>query len=319
MKAASDIEQQAADWLARRDGDAWSAPAQQEFDAWLQASTAHRIAWLRLNSVWRRADRLSSMHTPGQLSVPAPPRRWPLARVSDWRIAATLLLACALGLLLASTDILNRPAAYETAVGENRTVALADGSRMMLNTDTRLRARLAKGRRTVWLDAGEAYFEVAHDAGRPFVVEAGDSRVTVLGTKFSVRRDGNHVSVTVVDGRVQVSPVNTAAAPAIVTRDDLVVADGGAMQVSRQTAVQVDNQLGWRQGKLILDQMTLAQAAAEFNRYNRVKLVIADPAAAHMRIGGSFNVDNVDGFARLLHQGFGLKVETGKDQIKIIP
>jgi transmembrane sensor len=316
MKAASDIERQAADWLARRDGDAWSDLAQQDLDAWLQSSTAHRVAWLRLGSVWRRADRLSSMHAPGQRSVSA--RRSPLARFSSWRVAAGVLLACALGVLLASTDIVNRPAAYETAVGESRTVALADGSRMMLNTDTRLRARLAKGRRTVWLDSGEAYFEVAHDATRPFVVEAGGSRVTVLGTKFSVRRDGSHVSVTVVDGRVQVSPVNIAAAPAIVTRDDLVVADGGAMRVSRQTALQVDNQLGWRQGRLVLDQMTLAQAAAEFNRYNRVKLVIADPVAAQMRIGGSFNVDNVDGFARLLHQGFGLKVETGKDQIKIM-
>ncbi|WP_394778648.1 FecR family protein [Undibacterium sp.] len=341
MNSAALIEEQAADWIARRDSGSWSVQQQAEMDAWINAATAHRIAYLRLNSAWQRADRLSSLHVPSRNSVPG--KSFALPRFSGWRVAAGLALAASAALFAALPGGQDKAASFATAVGESKAVSLADGSHITLNTDTRLRASIANGKRTVGLESGEAYFEVAHDASRPFVVEAGDSRVTVLGTKFSVRREAGQVKVVVVDGRVQVSealadnagkeaPVNggngsngsngSGAAPpgsvAIVTRNDTLVAEHGNMAVMRKTPEQVSNQLGWRQGKLILDDMTLDQAAIEFNRYNRKKLVIADPVAGQVRIGGSFNVDNVDGFARLLHQGFGLRVEAGKDEIKIL-
>ena len=146
-------------------------------------------------------------------------------------------------------------------------------------------------------------------------------RITVLGTKFSVRRDGEQVQVVVAEGRVQVSPAGNrgadAGSTAIITRNDTLTASNDVVEISHRTEQQVAGQLGWRQGKLILDQMTLAQAAREFNRYNRKQLIITDPAVAQIRIGGNFNVDNVDGFARLLQQGMGLRVDTAGDQIKI--
>jgi transmembrane sensor len=313
MMCAADIEAQAADWLARRDGAHWSDQEQQTLDAWLNEATAHRIAYLRLSSVWQRADRLSSLHTPGRKTVRP---SWSGA----WRIAAGLALLAGAGWFAAAAGLLDRPASYGTALGQSTSLALADGTRLTLNTNTHLRARLATARRTVWLDSGEAYFEVAHDAQRPFVIEAGPRRITVLGTKFSVRRDGDQVQVTVTDGRVQVSPAGdaeNAGAATIITRNDSLVATTSEVAVRHQTEQQVASQLGWRQGKLILDQMTLAQAAQEFNRYNRKQLIVTDPAVAQIRIGGSFNVDNVDGFARLLQQGMGLKIERAGDDIKI--
>lgn len=318
MMRAADIEAQAAEWLARRDGEGWTEQHQQELDAWIDAATAHRVAWLRLESVWRRADRLGSLHNPERKAVPVTPV-WPALNARAWRIAAgvaVLVGAAWLGLAGLRTE----PERYQTALGQSTALALQDGTRVTLNTNTRMRASLAASQRTVWLDKGEAYFEVTHDASRPFVVEVGTRRVTVLGTRFSVRRDDNgQVRVNVVDGRVQVSPAGAAAAgaPAIIARNDSLIAAGDAVLVSHQTDLQTASRLSWRQGRLVLDQMTLAQAAQEFNRYNQRQLVIADPVAAQMRIGGSFNVDNIDGFARLLQQGMGLKVERQGDTIKI--
>lgn len=317
MSDAARIEEQAADWLARRDGEGWSEEQQREMDAWIGGATAHRVAYLRLNSAWRRADRLASMRVPGRASVPQRRFALPLVRLAGWRMAASAVLLAAGGGWFAWSASAERPAAYSTVLGESRAVALADGTSVTLNTNTRLRSQIAGRKRTVWLDSGEAYFEVAHDASRPFVVEAGNSRIKVLGTKFSVRREAGQVTVAVVDGRVQVSNTG-AAAVGVVTRNDTLVDEHGQMRVSHATSEQVVGQLGWREGKLNLNQMTLGQAAAEFNRYNRRKLVIADPAAAQMRIGGSFNVDNVDGFVRLLEQGFGLKAQAGKDEITIV-
>jgi transmembrane sensor len=318
MKSATQIDAQAADWIARRDGYSWSDEQQLQLDQWLDEATAHRVAYLRLRSTWSRADRLSSLHVPGKISVPLKTVRHP--RFSIWRVAASILIATTLGSLIATGIVLNGSRSYSTALGESKAVALADGTHLVLNTDTQVRTRIADGTRTVWLDSGEAYFEVAHDPRHPFVVEAGDSRITVLGTKFSVRRDADHVDVVVVDGRVQVSEVGSGAqaGTTVVTKNDVVVASRDQMVVTKKTAEQVLDQLGWRQGKLVLDQMTLKQAAIEFNRYNRKKLVIDDPAVENIRIGGSFNVDNVEGFAHLLHEGFGVKVEEADDEIKIV-
>lgn len=321
---ASQIEEQAANWLARRDAGGWTQPQQAELDAWLQAATAHRVAYLRLAHAWQRADRLTLLRDPCRPSVAAPGWGLVWSRFSSRRMAAGLLLAAALGGVLAASGLLRPGTGYSTALGETKSVALADGSRVALNTDTRLRARMADGQRTVWLERGEAYFEVTHDAQRPFVVEAGSSRVTVLGTRFSVRRDGEQLKVVVAEGRVQVAAVGAtggagpdSAAATVITRNDALVLAHGQAAVTHGSAEQVANQLVWRQGRLVLDDMTLAQAAAEFNRYNSVKLVITDATAAELRIGGSFNVDNVQGFARLLQQGFGLKVEVEKEEIRV--
>lgn len=309
MSGAEAIESAAADWLARQDGDAWDAQAQQAFDAWLQASTAHRIAYLRLQTAWRRADRLDQL--PADAGAV---QRRSRDRFSPWRIAAGLALVCGAALFAARHSSAPAPQDYATAIGENRTLALADGSRLTLNTGTRLRAEISAGVRKVWLDGGEAYFDIAHDAAHPFVVEAGRSRITVLGTRFVVRREGDVVKVAVVEGKVR---VDQGGRQAMLLANDTAQADSGAIATARKTPAQLRQLLGWREGRLVMDQLSLAQAAQEFNRYNRRQLVIADPALSGMVIGGSFAPENIDGFGRLLQQGFGLRVDSRADRIII--
>jgi transmembrane sensor len=318
MKDRAGIEECAAGWIARQDGAGWSAEHQQEFEAWLAASTAHRIAYLRLASAWKRADVLAqpdSAAAPALPALAAAPTARRAPRFAAWRIAAAVLLTAGIGLAAFNWQPAPAGVAYRTAVGASRAVALADGSTVTLNTDTRVRASVGRERRVVWLDQGEAYFEIAHDATHPFVVEAGDKRITVLGTKFSVRRDGAKLTVAVVEGRVQVE--TAGALPAVLTRNTTAIAAQDQLQLSGRTPAEIAQALSWREGTLVFDQVTLAGAAAEFNRYNTRKLVIADAAAGAVTIGGRFEVNNVDGFARLLHQGFGLDVASGGDRVVI--
>jgi transmembrane sensor len=207
--------------------------------------------------------------------------------------------------------------AYVTEVGGHATVPLADGSRIELNTDTKVRAALEETERAVWLDRGEAYFEVAKDASRPFVVYAGDRKITVLGTKFSVRRQGDRVVVAVAEGKVRLDSVRRQKPPAVVTGGDVVIANAAATLVTPKSLERVESELAWRRGLLMFDKASLVEAAAEVNRYNRKKLVVEDETAAAIRITGSFEAENVDAFARLLREAFGLSVVEEDGEIRI--
>lgn len=309
------IEQQAAAWLARKDGDQWCAVDQAQLDQWLALATAHRVAYLRLAAAWSAANQLA----PG---VPEPAaaqaQRRPLPRFSTWRLAAAIVLTvgAAAGLLAVRSNVAE--VRYETQLGAHQTHALKDGSELTLNTATLLRARVSKNERTVWLDKGEAYFDIAHDQAHPFVVISGANRITVLGTKFTVRREAGATDVVVVDGRVQVDNGQVSSlSPVILVKHQKLVATAATMLKSDESDARIEQVLSWREGKLVFDQVTLAYAAAEFNRYNKKKLVMADAEAARLQIGGRFDVGNVAGFASLLRRGFGLDVRETDDTITI--
>lgn len=307
------IEEAAARWLLRSEEAEWSVVDQATLDAWLEESPEHKVAYWRLEMGWREADRLAALKSP-----PSP--RDVKRRVRDvgWRLIGGASIAAAFLAMFMSINLLEHRT-YGTEVGGHQTVPLADGTKVELNTATQLRAKVDARGRAVWLDRGEAYFEVAHDPRRPFVVHAGDRTVTVLGTKFSVRRNDDQVEVAVIEGRVRIDAVEAErpTPPTIVTRGDIVIAAGRSTLVEPKSVERVANELTWRQGLLTFDQTTLGDVAAEFNRYNRKSLKITDPAAAAIRINGRFEADNVEDFARLLRQGFGLKVEDDGERIQV--
>ncbi|AXJ96125.1 MULTISPECIES: FecR family protein [unclassified Sphingomonas] len=317
MSAARDIEQQAAHWLVVREQPGWSADREVVLRAWLNESVAHKAAFWRLEAGWTAADRLAAMR--GSEQRPAP-LQWVSAPV--WAIAASILLVCMAVLSLwhlrsGSAD--SSMIRVATGIGGRRQVALTDGSAVTINTASALRASFANGRRRVWLDRGEAFFEVAHDKRHPFVVFAGGRQVTVLGTKFSVRRDGDTVTVAVVEGRVRVEDSDTAMPEraAIITAGDVAIVRGRSMLLADRSEQRVQDALTWRRGVLTFDQVTLEQAAHEFNRYNSRQIRLGNAQAARLRIGGSFEATNVDAFTRLLHDAFGLTVITDHDGVTI--
>ena len=314
------IEARAADWIAERDHAEADLPPEREqaLEDWLNASTAHRVAYLRLEHAWQRANRLRALQSSSPALKAEPSMRarlgW-LARPPVYRTAAGLSLALLAFVLVADFGAAPATQNYATARGQRESVALADGSHLTLNTATQLRAAVTPKAREVWLDQGEAFFDIAHDAQRPFVVHAGKQTVTVLGTKFSLFREGDRLRVAVLEGRVQVKTARSN--PTVLARDEAALADVGNVLVTKKSSQQLNASLGWLQGKLVFDQVSLADAARQFNRYGGKQLVIEDAAAARIGIGGVFDANNVDAFARLLHAGFGLQVEVKGDEIRV--
>jgi transmembrane sensor len=315
------VEQQeriAADWLAREDRGL-TPREHAAMQAWLEESSRNRVAYLRLKGAWDRADRLAALraprHAPLEVGIGRPPH---------WKLLGKLLAAAVVLLALMAGGVfhfLNRPPPssaqiYVTGIGANRQVRLADGSHMELNTDTRVHAEVTSTARTVTLDSGEAYFDVVHDATRPFVVYAGNRRITDLGTRFSVYRKGDDVRVTVQEGRVRVDLLDgpAVASPVVAEAGHAVIARGAETLLISKSPGDIANDLSWRGGMLVFNQQTLAEAAEQFNRYNRRRIVV-EGGARKIRIGGSFRKDNVAGFAALLHQGFGLTVSRRGDDI----
>jgi transmembrane sensor len=309
--SADQIEILAATWLARADRGL-SPEDQSALDAWLDSSSLNRVAYLRLKSVWGRADRLTVLKSPLPQARPRAARR-PMMMAA---IAAALTVMLAAGGYV--TWRLHADKAFATGIGATQQVQLADGTRMELNTNTRVHTDVTAARRAVTLDSGEAYFDVVHDARRPFIVYAGNRRITDLGTKFSVFRDGDDVRVLVREGEVRVDILDKSAlsTPVVAKAGHAVIAKGGETLLLAKPDQDIANALSWRSGMLVFSQQTLAEAAEQFNRYNE-KQILVEGDARKIRIGGSFKADNVDVFALLLRRGFGLSVNDQGERIAV--
>ncbi len=316
MPRARDVREAAAAWLERRVAGEWSSADQAELDAWLAQSPSHMAAFLRVEAAWDRTYRLSVLRKPvGETD----------ARETAWMFPMIAKIAAAAG-VIAVIGIMGlhyfqppQERTYSTRVGGHELVTFADGSRIELNTNTILRARMTTNERVVWLDRGEAYFEIKHDSAHPFVVMVGSHRVTDLGTKFRVRRDPGRLQVSVMQGRVTFdTPDQGKLSPlAVLTPGDVAVATAKTISVTRESAQALTDQLSWRKGVLVFDRTTLAEAAAEFNRYNRDKLVIADDSIARRAIGGTFPTDNLEAFIGVTQDLLGLHVKRNGHEIVI--
>jgi transmembrane sensor len=346
MDNSLEIEEQAGAWLAKRDGGEWSAEEQARFARWLGASTAHRVAFLRLEEMWDRALRLQALGagaTPGAVPSSDDWHNSPFfeehrASSGTERVAADsgaltdaetekpsaikrirrlgLQVGVAAGIVLAiiitvAWNAWPRHQSFATPVGGIASVPMRDGSRITLNTDSKVQLALTDTERRVDLKQGEAFFEVAKDPVRPFVVVAGSKRVTAVGTQFSVRRVGDEVSVFVSDGRVRVEDsvkAGSADANVLVSPGGIVRAGSKVMVLQENAASAVEDHLSWRSGYLVFREVPLAQAVAEFNRYNEQKIAIQDPAVETIRVSGKIRATNFDAFLRLVEDGLAVRV-----------
>jgi transmembrane sensor len=210
------------------------------------------------------------------------------------------------------------PLAYRTAIGDLRSIALADGSAATLSSDSAIDVALSSRERHIDLTRGEAYFDVAKDAARPFAVQAGDSRIVAVGTRFAVRRDGDDVRVVVTEGtvRLESTPVDGRSQPVtLLPAGSTALANRSGVLVRTGSAIDAERALDWRRGYLVFLDTPLAVAVAEFNRYNTRPLVIGDATAAQLRVGGSFRWSNAEVFANLLEQALPVRAEREADRI----
>lgn len=304
---AMQIEREASEWLMRIDREGRTPTLTAELDAWLAGDRRRQGALLQAEAAWAMLDGLAGRE-PEQAPPPRLNRRWLLAG-GGAAIAASLI---------GGFFLLPGEESFETEVGEVRRVPLADGSSAAINTRSRVAIAFAAERRTVRIEEGEAFFQVARDPARPFLVEAGRVRVQAVGTAFSVRRRETGADVLVTEGVVEAwadgaegNRVRLAAG------QSAFVADNAAITERPAAPSEVDRALAWRSGRIDLAGETLSHAAGEFNRYNRRQIAIADPRLAGERFYGVFRTDDPEGFAMAVHSSLDVPVRSDADGIAI--
>ena len=318
-------ETQAAAWLIRLEGNT-SPELLAQWREWLTEDTRHHATYVRIESGWRQTECLKSLRPldrtvdPDVLTTfpglqPFRPARRDAFRPSAVRVA--FAAAVAVATMVLATWVHTPKAEHvmrRTELGGFSRTVLSDGSTVLLNTNTEIQVRFNRSMREVILTRGEALFTVAHAEGRPFEVTAGATSVRAIGTSFVVRRvEATSVEILVSRGRVCVAAGSATAPVMLAAGDDTRVDARGHVATARADASEIDRRLAWTRGQIWLNETTLAEAIAEFNRYNSRKFVIADPALATLRVGGSFAATDPKAFVAALERVFGIRALSAQD------
>lgn len=327
MRGHDDEEkvEMAAQWLARQ--DAGLSPAEEaEFERWLEVDPRHAAAVAELSSAWATMNRPREIgradHVLGELAARAGRRRMRHATIGLSMVglaAAVVVLSFQPFRARAPNDA----TATQVAIRPDRQ-KLPDGSVVQLNAGAHIQVDYSATRRLVRLVRGEAYFGVAKDQARPFVVSAGGVEVHAVGTEFAVRFAPDLVDVVVTEGRVAVArtvvsaplvtPRASAVEPVLVEagRRAIVPEVNSASAQVRLEALEpaeIDATLAWRSRRVEFTGVPLSRAVALFDRHNRLRFTIEDSALAELRVSGIYWIDDPEGFARLLQSSFDLRVE----------
>ncbi len=314
-------------WIARIDRGLTAEEA-RELERWLAADRANAVAFAALAELWEQTGR------PGELAklLPAetlgPQPRSATRPVAAAAAVAAVAIVGALAWTLRPASEATSPSVqiapqtyeYQTVVGAQSTVHLPDGSAVTLNTASEIEVRYSAGERAVLLEEGEAFFDVMHDAARPFRVYAGGRAMQAIGTAFDVRLDaGNHVRLMVTQGVVGVIAVagepGTAAAAVIETTVEagkLARLDVGPATVENLGIDAVQTRLSWQRGMLAFEDEPLEAVLAEMGRYTTIELV-PDVAVRDVRVGGYFRATDVDGLLFALEENFGIRSTRAPD------
>ncbi|MDE8650189.1 FecR family protein [Novosphingobium album (ex Liu et al. 2023)] len=304
---SASVEDTAIRWAVRIDAQDLSDHEQRALDGWLRQDSRHRGALFRARAGLALVDGLG-----------AEPLAEPHPAVRRWVRASAAIAAGFAGLLALSLSwSLWSGQQYSTDLGEIRRVPLADGSVVLVNTDSDLEVHYGNKARQLRLDAGEAWFKVAKDRRKPFIVEADGVHVQATGTAFSVRRREQAVEIVVTEGTVRAwrddQPGRAIAVSAGNTATISTAADRPAASVA---PIGNGDPLAWRQGGVALNETTVFDAAAEFNRYNPVKIDVASPQVGSQRMTGYFQIDRPDEFSQAVADVTGASVS--KDGNKYI-
>lgn len=289
----NNIDARAAYWVAHEDRGPLSAEQVAALDAWLNEDVRHRGAYARAHAVSLRYDRARALD---RQTAPAETTRLTARRRSHWRplaaAAAVLLLAGPFAMRFFATD------AYETRLGQVLRMPLEDGSIVTLNSNSRIEVRFDDRIRNVRLLRGEAIFDVAKDRAHPFVVTAGGTEVTAVGTSFRVRRLAGATDVLVREGIVEVAEASAPKPLRLVANTKTEVRPGARAVVAPTRVGEINRELAWRDGKIAFSGETLQRVAVEFSRYSRTPIRIPDPEVAKLRVVGLYSATDPVGFAR---------------------
>ncbi len=334
MHVSHTIRTEAAAWVARLNAQDISQREREDFQRWLNISDDHQAAWQDmgylndemaiLGKTGTESNRVFTQGLEEVLAECAEMARRTEHHRSRLRvyqriasIAAVLVvsLMAVVTILIAPWDNQEQTTTYKTAIGEQQTVMLEDGSSVMLNSDSELTAVISDSARRLHLKHGEAYFVVAKDANRPFVVAAKNSYVTALGTAFNIHNRGMQIRVTVLDGKVEVDPDATTATPGN-DKPSRTLGKGSQIfydynQLSETRLLNEDDltkTVSWRQGKLVFNNSTLEEIINEIQYYIPQKIVIANSELNHRKFGGAFAINNINSLLTAIEHGLDVEI-----------
>jgi transmembrane sensor len=311
-----EIDQQAAEWAARRDAGSLTTSEQTEFEIWLSVDTRHVGAYAKAEAVLCQLERAGPAGAVSLRQCPAP------ESLTRRGLILTGSIAASLGVVLPGSYFAWRylhQQSYATQIGETRVVPLGDGSVITLNTNSRVTVNYTKSIREIHLLEGEALFDVAKNKRRPFVVVAGDTQVRAVGTSFTVKfLPDRPLLVLVQEGTVELKRPDIPQAPPVrVSVNSKAVAPDDAPIKSEQVEpVEISRALAWRVGRISFDNETLKAAAAEFARYSSIEIEV-DPVVADETITGLFVSNDPVGFARAAATSLNLRADVGSDEVRI--
>jgi transmembrane sensor len=313
-----------------------SAATEKEFDAWLDQAAEHRASYMRcevtlamtrdlkqdadLEADFAACARIAAAQDATDAAERRGERRFVL-RPAWMSAAAALVMAVAIGGYLFANRTVTQ--LYQTGIGEQLTVVLADDSTVTLNTDTSLSVALSDKVRRIEMQRGEAVFSVAHDKARPFEVWAAGGLVRAVGTEFGVEIVSDEVTVSVLEGAVVVIPQNAApasAAPDIPRLDaNKSVRYRAGGEVGAVQTADVRRIAAWREGKLVFDAVPLSEAIAEYNRYTTRKLVVGSAQIGRRPVNGVLKIGDFESLAFLLRESLGLRLVEQSGSVLLLP
>ena len=357
IEVPQSAQSQASVWLAKLDGDKPSDALLLEFKHWVNQDESHYAAFKKVSAAWgdlniltrlpllieERAQQQVQKKVKSKLVNKA---RLPLWLNGSWSgfgglaVAASLVFAVFVSLQLGPFKA--APTVYWTAIGEQKTITLADNTVVQLNTNSRIQVDYSQAVRAIYLHQGEAHFDVESNAQRPFEVYVGTGRVRAIGTAFSVRLNDNDIGVVVTEGVVEIAPemhsYNNALSTTLQTSNgadssiaqssivsgvndlqqlaQLQRVEAGSAAVFNQQAVTLIEPLdetalqrsqAWQQGLLMFSGEPLEEVVSQLSRYTDLKIVIQSERARHLRIGGQFQIGDTKAVFTALEKGFGLK------------
>lgn len=326
------IEEQAAAWVVRVDSGELRDEDKACLQAWLAENADHAAVFERLAQTWKQVDCLELLAQVIPLQQIPSRQLDPSGRMwAPWRWAAPLGFVCVLlvaALMVAKPDFLPWSATpkvvesvYQTRTGEQSQVLLSDGSKLVLNTRSEVRVHIDARERSIYLNTGEVYFDVAPNPRVPFVVYAGKGAVRAVGTSFNVRIRDEDVEVAVAEGVVGVSVTradSTRTNPQALRAGDFTRYAERIETPRRLSEAQLDRRVAWKGGKWAFDGQTLAEVVKDVGRYTNQRLEIVDPAIARIRIGGYFDIGDIEPFLEALDTGFGIKHRRIADDLIVL-
>jgi transmembrane sensor len=317
------VRKEAQRWFARRLEPSVRETEREAFERWRAADPRRADAYAGTEHLWdkleilKQSERLRLAVADAAVSGGVWRRAW---RNHELRypifvgLAASLVAVVVLTLVRLNHDHEVPARTFATVLGEQRTETLADGTTLRLNTQSVVDVRMTHHRREVMLRTGEAVFDVAKDASRPFVVSAGDGTVTAVGTQFQVRNVGGAVAVTLMEGRVQVARASRREVESLNPGQQASFSQKASGIVTRN--VDVEALTSWMSGRLEFRSTPLETAVAEANRYSARKIRIGDPAISALLVSGTFRTGDVDAMAAAFEAAFAVRTESdGKEVV----